>query len=299
MNYKHLHYFWMAARSGGIARAGERLHTTPQTLSGQIKLLEERLGRRLFRRQGRELALTDDGRVALGYADEIFALGSELEAALRAPAGAERVAEFHVGVSDAVPKSLAAHLLQPALAAATPLRLIVREGKLEDLLATLAVHRLDLVLADAPLPRHLSVRAFNHPLGATGVSFFATEALRRQLGPGRFPKPLNGAPMLWPGAGSALRAPLEEWLARHRVQPRVVGEFDDSALAKAFGRAGHGVFTAPSVLREEVCAQFGVQWLGEAEGLAEQFYAISSQRRITHPGVAAITEAARGTLLAA
>lgn len=284
MNFRHLHYFWMAARAGGVVKAGERLHTTPQTLSSQIKLLEERLGRPLFRREGRRLELTDDGRVALGYADEIFALGAELEEALRARRGTPRAPEFHVGVADSVPKSLAAQLLAPALALPAPVRPVVREGKFADLLADLAVHRLELVIADAPLPRQLSVKAFNHALGGTGVSFFAAPSLTAELA-GRFPKCLDGAPLLLPGPGSALRAPLEEWLARHRVQPRIVGEFDDSALAKALGRHGHGVFVAPTVLRAEVCAQFDVQCLGAADGLTEQFYAISSQRRITHPEI--------------
>ena len=210
MNFKHLHYFWVAARAGGIVRAGERLHTTPQTLSAQIKLLEERLGRQLFRKRGRQLELTDDGRVALRYADEIFALGSELEAAMREKRGAgDRVIELRVGIEDAVAKSVAYRLLEPALSLAEPVRLICTEGQFGELMAKLALHRMDLVIADEPLTSRLSVKAFNHKLGSSAMSFFASAALAAQL-EAPFPLCLNGAPMLVPGgsfsAASALMA---------------------------------------------------------------------------------------------
>jgi len=298
VNFKHLYYFWVAAKAGGIVRAGEQLHTTPQTLSSQIKLLEDRLGRKLFRKSGRKLELTDDGRVALRYADEIFGLGSALEAELREErVGGQPVLDFRVGVADSVAKPVASRLLAPALQLPQRVRLICIEGKHDDLLAQLALHRLDLVLADEPLSRRLSVKAFNHPLGSSSMSFFAAPSLMQGL-QGAFPKCLNGAPMLIQGASSPVRQQLESWLQRHHLQPRVVGEFDDGALMKAFGRDGHGVFMSPSVLEAETSAQYGVQVIGRSDELSEDFYAISVQRRITHPGVAAITSAARSALFA-
>jgi LysR family transcriptional activator of nhaA len=296
INFKHLHYFWVAAKAGGVVRAGEQLHTTPQTLSGQIKLLEDRLGRRLFRKSGRKLELTDDGRVALGYADEIFGLGSELEAAMRERrSGGREVLEFRVGIEDAVAKSVAYRLLEPALALPQPVRLICTEGRFDDLLAQLALHRMDLVIADEPLPRRLAVKAYNHVLGSSAMSFFCAPDLARHL-QGPFPACLNGAPMLIPGPTSTVRAQFDAWLTLHTLQPQIVGEFDDGALMKAFGRKGRGVFVSPSVVEEETCAQYGVQVVGRSNELVEQFYAISGERRITHPGVAAITQAARGEL---
>ena len=295
MNFRHLHYFWVTARAGGIVRAGEQLHTTPQTLSGQIKLLEDWLGRRLFRKEGRQLALTDDGRLALGYADQIFALGAELEQALRGAPGGRRALAFRVGVADSIAKSLAYRLIEPALSIAEPVRLVCSEGRFADLLAQLALHRLDLVIADEPLSRRTSVKAFNHALGATTMSFFGASALKQSLA-GPFPQCLHDAPLLISSATAPLRQQLEGWLAQHRIRPRVVGEFDDGALMMAFGREGRGVFAAPSVLEQEIAAEFGVEVIGRPAGLVEEFYAVSVERRITHPCVAAITEAARGRL---
>jgi LysR family transcriptional activator of nhaA len=296
MNFKHLHYFWVAARSGGIIKAGEHLHTTPQTLSGQIKLLEERLGRKLFRKSGRQLELTDDGRVALGYADEIFTLGSELEAALRQPSSGPRVLDFRVGVADSVAKSVAYRLLEPAMDLDAPVRLIGVEGKFPDLLAQLALHRLDLVIADEPLTRRISVKAYNHALGTSRMSFFCAPSLRGRL-EGPFPQCLHGAPMLIQGASSSVRQALDAWLVRHQIQPRIVGEFDDGALMTAFGREARGVFMSPSVLEAETVAHYGVDVIGHGdEELVEEFYAVSVERRIKHPAVAAITQAARGRL---
>jgi LysR family transcriptional regulator, transcriptional activator of nhaA len=295
MNFKHLHYFWVTARAGGVMRAGEQLHTTPQTLSGQIKLLEERLGRRLFRKAGRKLELTDDGRVALGYADEIFNLGSALENAMREKRDGSAVLEFRVGIADAVPKTMAYRLLEPALNMPAPVRVICNEGKLPDLLAQLALHRLDLVLADEPLSRRVSVKAFNHALGTSHISFFCAPSLAPRL-VGEFPACLNDAPMLIPGQASSVRQQFEAWLTRHQLHPRVIGEFDDGALTGAFGREGRGVFMAPTVLEAEVQAQYGVQLVGRSDELVEEFFAISVERRITHPCVVAISDTARGRL---
>lgn len=296
MNYKHLHYFWATARAGGIVRAGAQLHVTPQTLSTQIKLLETRLGCSLFRKAGRRLELTAEGRTALRYAEQIFTLGAELQAALGEAHGGQRSMEFRVGIADAVPKSIAYRLLEPALAPPGQVRLICHEGTLADLLAQLSVNRLDLVIADEPMGGRARIKAFNHALGSTAMSFFAAPALKRTLR-GRFPGLLDGAPMLFQGAASAMRGRLEQWLAEQALKPVPVGEFDDAALMKAFGAEGRGVFMSPTVLEDETCAQYGVKVLGRTVDLAEEFFAISLERRLTHPCVLAITQAARGGFL--
>ena len=295
MNFKHLYYFWVTARAGGIMRAGEQLHTTPQTLSGQIKLLEDWLGRPLFQKSGRQLELTEHGRLALGYADQIFSLGSDMETALRQVRGAQRRLDFRVGVADSVSKSVAYRLLEPAFSMTQPVKLLASEGKFDHLLAQLALHRLDLVISDEPMPKRVSVRAFNHVLGRSGLSFFCAPRLKARI-QGDFPACLNGLPMLVPGATSPVRQQLEDWFARHRLAPVVVGEFDDAALMKAFGREGQGVFMAPIVLEAETCNQFGVVAFGRTSELVEEFYAVSVERRISHPCVLAITDAARGQL---
>ncbi|TAL69624.1 MAG: LysR family transcriptional regulator, partial [Burkholderiaceae bacterium] len=249
-------------------------------------------------KNGRQLALTDEGRLALGYADQIFALGAELEGALRQAHLGTPALEFRVGVADSVAKSVAYRLLAPALSVAGPVRLIGNEGKFPDLLAQLALHRLDLVIADEPLSRRMSVKAFNHALGTTTMSFFCAPALRAQL-KGAFPQCLDDAPMLIQGVASSVRQQLEGWLAQHQIRPRVVGEFDDGALMTAFGREGRGVFMSPAVLEQETVAQHGVEVIGRSSELVEEFFAVSVERRITHPCVAAITQAARGRLFGA
>ena len=295
MNFKHLYYFWAAAKAGGIVRAGEQLHVTPQTLSTQIKLLESRLGCRLFRKSGRRLELTEEGRTALRHAEQIFTLGAELEAALQSTRGGQRSVEFRVGIADSVPKAIAYRLIEPALAVPAHVRLICHEGTLEDLLAQMSVHRLDLVIADEAMSKQTSVKAFNHALGTTAMSFFAAPALKRAL-KGSFPKCLDGAPMLIQGASSAMRQRLDVWLAEHGVRPRLIGEFDDAALMKAFGAEGRGVFMSPTVLEAETCSQYGVKMIGKTSELVEEFFAISVERRLSHPCVIAITDKARGDL---
>ncbi|MDB5742840.1 MAG: transcriptional regulator, LysR family [Polaromonas sp.] len=296
MNFKHLHYFWVTAKAGGIVRAGEQLHTTPQTLSGQIKLLEARLGRQLFRKSGRQLELTDEGRLALGYADQIFTLGTEMEMALRQTRGGQKTLDFRVGVADSVAKSVVYRLLEPALSISEPVRLICSEGKFPDLLAQLALHRLDLVMADEPMSGRVSIKAFNHPLGSTPMSFFCTADLKGRL-KGPFPQCLNDAPMLIQGASSSVRKQLDSWFTKHQIHPRIIGEFDDGALMKAFGREGRGIFMSASVLEAETLAQYGVEMIGRTDEMVEDFFAVSVEQRITHPCVAAITQAARGQLL--
>ena len=291
INYKHLHYFWAVAKEGSIARASERLNLTPQTISGQLSLLEEHLGEALFTRVGRNLELTETGRLVLSYADEIFSLGGELEEMVHnLPDG--RPLLFKVGVTDVVPKSIAYRLLAPALQLPEPVRIVCREGAINDLLADLAVHRIDLVIADGPIPPGVNVRGFNHQLGDCGITFFAVPRLARKLGK-NFPHSLNGAPLLMPGEMTMVRSRLMLWLDGLHIHPRIIGEFDDSALMKVFGRAGSGVFIAPTPTAEEVEKQYGVVSIGQTDEVREQFYAISVERKISHPAVAAITETAR------
>ena len=297
MNYKHLHYFMHVAKSGSVMHASERLHLTPQTISGQIQLLEEALGSALLVKSGRGLVLTEAGRLALGYAEEIFSLGAELQQAVREPAKIGRTLEFRVGVVDVVPKSMAYRLVEPATQLPEPVRVVCRESKLDSLLAELAMHRLDLVISDAPIPASISVRAFSHRLGTSGVSFFAAPALFESCG-GAFPQCLDGAPMLLPSEDSALGQRLRAWFQAQSLHPQVVGEFDDSALAKEFGRRGAGVFVGPSVLSNEIEKQLGVKTLGVAADVVDEFFAISVERRVTHPCVVAITQSARNELFA-
>lgn len=302
MNYKHLHYFWTVLRTGSIARASEQLHLTPQTLSGQIKQLESRLGKPLLRKAGRGLEPTDAGRLVQRYAEEIFTLGSALQEALQSGRDGRSQALFRVGVADSVPKSIACHVLEPCLASPEHGRLLCHQGKLTALLSELAVHRLDLVISDVPLPASLSVKAFTHLLGRTGVSFFAAPALIARAGwtprraRARFPACLAELPLLMPSTETALRPRLDAWLRDGGLAPPIAADFDDGALTKAFGRRGLGVFAGPSVLTLEIEAQYQVLCLGTAPTLMEEFYAISIERRITHPAVAAITQAARGAL---
>jgi LysR family transcriptional activator of nhaA len=270
---------------------------TPQTISGQIGLLEDDLGAPLFAKSGRNIELTDAGRLAFGYAQDIFALGSELEESLRNYPAGGRPVDFRVGVADAVPKAIAYRLIEPATRLPEPVRIVCREWKLDSLLAELAAHRLDLVIADAPIPPSVSVRAYNHRLGDSGVSFFASPALFK-LCKGKFPACLDGAPMLVPGADAAVRSRLERWWEANSLRPRVVGEFDDSALMKAFGQRGKGVFIGPTVLEAEIETQYGVKTLGRTTEIVEEFFAISVERRVTHPCVVAITGAARDRLFA-
>jgi LysR family transcriptional regulator, transcriptional activator of nhaA len=292
LNYHHLLYFWTVARAGTIAKAGEELHLAQPTISSQIKLLEESLGHKLFERQGRKLVLTDVGRTVMRYADEIFRLGNELKNVVGGLPSGQQL-RLQVGVADVVPKAVAERLLQPALDAG-PLRLVCREGPLPQLLASLALHELDVVIADAPGSEPVSVRSFNHLLGKCGVSFFAAPShahLKKD-----FPHSLDGAPMLMPSEASSVRHALDVWFESQGVHPTVVGDFDDSALLEAFGQRGLGVFAMPSVIEDEVARQFDVSILGRTEQIENCFYAITVERRLRHPAVVAIAEAARSNI---
>ncbi|MDP1735447.1 MAG: transcriptional activator NhaR [Sulfuritalea sp.] len=296
LNYKHLHYFLAVARSGGVTLAAERLHLTPQTLSGQISQFEDRLGVALFRRAGRRLELTEAGKLAQSYAEEIFQTGTELEELLR-NGGEERFITFRVGIADVVPKFIAHRLLAPVLELPEAVRLVCQEDRLDRLLADLAIHRLDMVLADRPMPPGTDIKGYSHPLGESALAFMAAPALAARL-TGDFPACLDGAPLLLPGRDSALHGALPRWLERQGRHMRIVGEFDDSALMKAFGEAGAGVFPAPAASVTDVRAHYKVVSLGETEDLRERFFLISAERRLTHPAARAVSEHARAGLFA-
>ena len=296
INYKHLHYFCAVAREGGIARASERLHVTPQTISGQLSLLEDYLGAELFVKVGRNLEITDVGRLVLSYGDEIFSLGGELEEAMQQlPEGRPRI--FKVGIVDVVPKSIAHLILEPALRMDEHVHMVCRQAGMDTLLAELAIHRLDLLLADRPIPPTVSTRGYSHKLGECAVSFFATPALRKTL-KGPFPQCLNGAPILLPSTGNQLRSGIDAWLDKNRIRPRIISEFDDSALMKAFGQEGAGIFVAPAAIKSEVERQYQVVSIGRIDEVRERFYAISVERRVLHPVVATVVDAARTMLFA-
>ncbi len=294
INYKHLRYFWAVATEGGVVRASERLHLTPQTISGQLALLEDHLGEALFTRVGRNLELTETGRLVLGYANDIFSLGSELEAVIH-QLPEQRPQQFRVGVVDVLPKSIAHRILHPALQMSESVRMTCREADLDTLLAELSVHHLDLVLADRPIPATVSTRGFSHKLGECAISFFSTEKVATTLS-GDFPYCLDGAPILLPASGTQLRAGIDQYLDKLHIHPRLIAEFDDSALMKAFGKEGAGIFIAPAVIEAEVELQYQVTTIGQINEVKEHFYAITIERRIKHPVVSAVMESTRESL---
>ena len=291
LNYHHLLYFWVVAREGSVAKAARQLGLAQPTVSGQIRALENAIGQRLFQRAGRNLVLTEVGVIAQRYAEEIFGLGRELQETLKGrPAGGP--VRFVVGVADQLPKLVVRRLLEPAFSLEDPVRVIVRDGPPDRLVAELAIHSLDLVLTDAPIAPTLRVRAFNHPLGDCSVTVFGADTLAQQHR-GRFPDSLDGAPFILPAEGSALRRSLEQWGVEHGIRPRVVAEADDSALQMTLGEAGIGLFVAPSVVEDEVVRQHGVRMLGRLERVRERFYAVSIDRKLKHPAVVAICDRAR------
>lgn len=296
LNYHHLRYFWTVAREGSLVAAGKVLRLSHPTLSAQIHALEDQLGEKLFVRVGRRLALTEMGRVVYRYAEEIFSLGREMVDTVKGRASGLPL-RLDVGIADVVPKLVVRRLLQPALSLPEPVRLVCYEDAYDKLLADLALHTLDIVISDAPVPPGSSVRAFNHLLGETGVSFFGTKPLARSY-KRDFPNSLNGAPLLLPLESLTLRRSLNQWFDRHDIKPRVVAEFEDSALLKVFGADGVGIFPAPTVMETDVRRQYGVQVLGRAPEVHERFYAISVERKLKNPAVVAISEAARHEIFA-
>lgn len=294
LNYHHLQYFWVTAREGGVSRASEKLRLSQPTISAQIKRLEQVLDVKLFHRQGRALVLTDVGRMVYQYADEIFNVGRELLDAIRTSQPG-RALPLAVGVSNAVPKLIACRLLRPLIHAPSPVRLVCREENTEQLLTHLATQALDVVLADRPAPPQVRVKAFNHVLGESATAFFAPAKIAARL-KRRFPQSLQDAPMVASTPNTALRRDLDEWLDSLGVRPAIVGEFEDPALMKAFGAEAQAVFPAPSAIAKDICRVYDVVLLGRTSAVKERYYAISTERRLTHPGVLAITSAARASL---
>lgn len=294
LNYHHLRYFWIVAREGSLKKAAARLHVSQPSISGQVRELEEMLGERLFRRTGRTNTLTDAGQIALRYADEIYGLGRELVNAVKQRPGAETL-RLHVGVADSFPKLLTNVILKPAFDLPQTVHVICREGKIGDLLAQLASHRLDIVLADEPASTSHGLRTFNHRLGESGITFCAEPKLAASLKNG-FPKSLNGAPALLPAENTALRRTVENWFQRAGIQPRVVAEFEDASLMKVMAADGKGFIPLPSVVMADAAESFGFVAIGHAAKAKEEFYAITAERRITHAAVVAITEHARKRL---
>lgn len=296
LNYRHLYYFWAAAREGGVTAAAEKLHVSQSSMSTQIKKLERALGHELFDRSGRSMSLTAEGRLVLEYADDIFRLGRELRGTVqRSLAG--RPLELRVGLADSIPKLVAIHLLEPAFGLPDPVRLHVREDRTDRLLSELATHDLDLVLSDMPIPANVSVQAFNHLLGESTVEIFASPPLAARLRHD-FPESLSGAPFILPAEGYTLRRSLDEWFGERDFVPMIVAEVQDSALIKAFGEDGIGAFAAPSIVGDEIVQRYSVERVGCATGVTERFYAITAERRLKHPAVVAISEDSKRQLFA-
>jgi len=295
LNYNHLLYFWTVAREGSISKATQELHLTPQTISGQLKLLEEAIGEPLFSRVGRGLSLTETGHIVYQYADEIFSLGAELAARARtgriiAPA------ILAVGVVNSIPKLITSRILQPVFDPEVSIRLVCREGGLETLLGELAVHQLDLVLSDRPIPSGLSVKAFSHALGSSEIAFFARKGASKHYEK-NFPQSLDEAPILLPTMDNPIRRALDDWFEQNGLMPNLVAEFEDSALMKAFGEAGNGIFPAPVAISDEVERMYHARRIGQALPVEEKYFAISPERKLKHPAVVKIIEEARNRLL--
>lgn len=294
LNYHHLLYFWTIARTGSVSAAAAELRLAQPTLSGQLRVLEDQLGQKLFVRSGRRLVLTDVGRDVFRYADEIFSLGRELMDTVRGrPTGEAR--RLLIGVADVVPKLVAYTLLEPALRSSESVRLVCRADHSDRLLADLAVQALDVVIGDAPIAPSVKVRAFNHLLGESGVSFFAVPRLAAAHRRG-FPGSLNGAPLLLPVDSTVLRRSLDRWFDSQGLRPHIVSEFEDSALLKAFGHAGIGIFPGPTIIESQIRRQYGVAVVGRTDAVTERFYAITLERRLKDPAIVAICETARSKL---
>jgi LysR family transcriptional activator of nhaA len=291
LNYQHLLYFWSVVKTGSLTRACEELALSPSAVSAQLRTLEERLGEKLLAKSGRNLVPTDVGRLVFGYADQIFGLGQDLVEALEHRPTA-RPLRLIVGIDDVVPKEIAYRVLEPALRMKRSVRFACREGTLERLTADLAVHEIDVVLSDAPVTPSVNIRAYSHFLGSCEELWMATPTLAKTLRRG-FPKSLDGVPMLLPTDDTAIRRALDQWLDRQDIRPIMTGEFEDYAMLREFARTGHGFAPVPSVLEDEFRKQYGFSRIGSARGVKAEFYAISADRKIKHPAVAAIAENAK------
>lgn len=291
LNYHHLQYFWIVSREGSVARASEILHVTPATISIQLKELEASLGVELFKKAGRGLAMTEMGEAVQAYAQDIFSTGQELLDMVQGrPVGGPTV--LRVGIKDVMPKVVAYQLLEPTLSGPGDIRLACFEGDIGKLLADLAIHKLDVVLSDTPIDPSMKVRAYSHLLGESGVCFVGTRTLAKRYRKD-FPKSLDNAPMLLPMSNTYLRRSLDYWFEENAIRPRIVGEFDDSAMLKIMGRAGLGIFPIVSVIREEVESMYRVEWIADVPQLTEKFYAISVERKVKHPAVLRLSEQAK------
>ncbi|HEX7635198.1 MAG TPA: transcriptional activator NhaR [Noviherbaspirillum sp.] len=296
LNYRHLYYFWVVAKEGSLTRAAERLDVAVQTISAQLALLEQSVGKALLAPQGRRLALTEAGRVALSYADQIFLLGEQMQDVL-SEIDAGQMMRLTVGISDSLPKLIASRLLDAALKLPQKVKLVCYEDDFESLLGKLSVHKLDVVLTDRPMPSGTTLRVFSHLLGESEISLFGLPELAKRYRP-KFPLSLHGAPLLLPTRSNAIRGRLDHWFESNDVRPDVVGEFDDNALLNTFGSNGIGLFPAPSALAKDVREQFGAVPVGEMAQVREQYYAISNERKIQHPAVDAILTAIHGKTFA-
>ena len=294
LNYHHLLYFWTVGRIGSVSRASAELRLTQATVSAQIKSLEQSLGEKLFHKSGRHLILTDTGKLVFRYAEEIFSLGQELMGTLKGrPQGG--LARVNVGVTEVMPKLVAYQLIEPALKLKDPYRIICREGTNSELLAALAGHDIDVMLSDGPVDPAVNVKAFNHLLGECGVVLFGAPQLAAKYRAG-FPRSLDGAPFLLTTSNTTARRSLDQWFESKNIRPTIVAEFEDSALMKVFGQRGLGLFVASSVITAEVQRQYDVKMIGRLDGVTERYYAISLDRKLKHPAVVAISDAARARL---
>lgn len=288
MNFRHLYYFWVVAKEGGMTRAAERLGVAVQTISTQLGLLEQSIGKALFSQQGRRLVLTESGRTALAYADQIFLLGEQMQEALGEADGAK--IRLTVGISDSLPKLTAFRLLEATLHLERPVRLVCYEDQFEALLGDLALHKLDVVLTDRAVRSGTTLRVFSHQLFESETMVVGTQALAAVY-KADFPRSLNGAPLLLPTRNNALRGQIDEWFEQHDVRPDIIGEFEDNALLNTFGRRGIGLFFATAALADDIAEQFGAVLVGPVPQVHQQFYAISNERKIRHPAVDAILSA--------
>lgn len=294
LNYHHLRYFWVVAQERNLRKAAEKLHISQSAISAQIAALESVLGEKLFRRSPRGLLLTETGHQAFSYAEEIFALGQEFLHSIKQRPTTSPL-RVRIGIADSLPKLISQEIVRPIFSLRQPIHAVFTEGKAADLLAQLAVYRLDLVLADEPAPSGFPLKAFNHLLGESGVTFCAERKLALKLRR-QFPGSLNNAPILLPTSSTALRRTLERWFREQKIEPRAVAEYDDAALMTVAAADELGCFPLPSLAVNEVVSRYGFKTIGEAQGCVVQFYAISAERKLTHPAVVAITANTIGKL---
>ena len=288
-NYKHLYYFWVVAKEGGISRAADKLDMAVQTVSAQVRELERSLGFALLKPAGRGLVLTDAGVAAMHQADQIFQLGENLPALVRDAVSTPTV-RLAVGISDGLPKLVVRRLLQPVISEPN-LRLLCNEGEFDELLGDLALHRLDLVLSDRIAPSNPNIKLYSHRMGSSAIAWYGTAKLVEQA-IRDFPRSLGEVPVLMPTAHAAVRARLDHWFEQHAIRPRIVGEFEDSALLKTFGASGMGIFPAAEWVHEDLLAHYAVQRLGPCEGVTEHFFAIGTEKKVQHPLVQRVLQPA-------